>query len=56
MPIVIEEVTGEVLPEPRRESPEERLAEGGVDASVVERAVRAALLREQRRAYRLSDR
>ena len=55
MPITIEEITGEVLPERRGEQPRQESRESRIPGDLEER-MRALLVREQRRAERLSDR
>ena len=56
MPIVVEEVSGEILPDTRAErSPEEGRASRPSPSSLDDR-IRLVLARERRRAERLSDR
>jgi hypothetical protein len=56
MPIVIEEVSAEVMSEPRHEARGSSDRESGAPKPDVEDRVRAVLARVRRRAERLSDR
>lgn len=56
MPIVFEEMSGEVVPDPRPEERGEREGEAGPSPLELEARVRAVLALEARRALRLSDR
>ena len=55
MPIVFEEVTGEVSPEPRGASEAPRAARNEREPADLEERLRAALARAMRRELRLSD-
>lgn len=60
MPIVIEEVSGEIVPEPRGnragDGQRGQAKEPSAEALKMEERVRSVLVRERRRALRLSDR
>ena len=56
MPIVIDEVSAEIVPEQRNGSRSAETRESGRQPRDLEDRVRAVLARERRRAERLSDR
>lgn len=55
MPVVIDEVNAEILPEPRSDEPQRPREGSGSPANLQEQVLRA-IERERYRAHRLSDR
>ncbi len=56
MPIVFEEVSGEIVPEARAERPGEAVRAPAPSPAELDDRIRLVLARERRRAQRLSDR